>query len=298
MHNYVLITPARNEEKYIAHTIQSIIAQTVQPLAWIIVSDNSIDKTDEIVNEYVNRYPFIKLIRVVSEKKRNFGAQVRAFLKGYELIKDLQYDFIGNLDADVSFERDYYKKVIGQFALDNKLGLAGGFIFEKQNGVFRCRKHNSTDSVAHAVQLFRRECFLKINGYVPLRYGGSDSVAETKVRMNGWNVKAFPWLEVYHHKPTLGAEGKYNGAFRQGLMDYSIGIPSFFELLRCLIRASDSPIYSVCRYTGFIWAIIKRNPREVDVDTIRFLKKEQKRKFISTMERVFISKSQPKASTQ
>ena len=61
--NYVLITAARNEEKYIENTIKAIIAQTVLPVQWIIVSDGSTDRTDEIVMQYSARYNFIHLMR-------------------------------------------------------------------------------------------------------------------------------------------------------------------------------------------------------------------------------------------
>ena len=49
---YVLITPAHNEEEFIEKTIQSVIAQTVLPKKWIIVNDGSTDRTEEIVHKY------------------------------------------------------------------------------------------------------------------------------------------------------------------------------------------------------------------------------------------------------
>jgi glycosyltransferase involved in cell wall biosynthesis len=54
---YVLITPARNEEAYIGETIQSMIAQTVLPLRWVVISDGSTDGTDGIVQSYSNQMP-------------------------------------------------------------------------------------------------------------------------------------------------------------------------------------------------------------------------------------------------
>ena len=52
--NYVLITPARDEEAHIEKTIQAVISQTILPLKWIIVSDSSVDETDEIIKSYLN----------------------------------------------------------------------------------------------------------------------------------------------------------------------------------------------------------------------------------------------------
>ena len=42
---YVLITPARNEDEYIGKTIEAVIAQTIKPEKWVIISDGSTDKT-------------------------------------------------------------------------------------------------------------------------------------------------------------------------------------------------------------------------------------------------------------
>ena len=46
---YVLVTPARNEAQYIEMTIRSVVRQRIRPLKWVIVSDGSIDGTDDIV---------------------------------------------------------------------------------------------------------------------------------------------------------------------------------------------------------------------------------------------------------
>ena len=48
----MLVTPARNEEEFIEGTIRSVIAQTHRPIAWVIVSDGSTDRTDEIVRRW------------------------------------------------------------------------------------------------------------------------------------------------------------------------------------------------------------------------------------------------------
>ena len=40
---YVLMTAAYNEEALIEATIRSVLAQTLRPQSWVIVSDNSTD---------------------------------------------------------------------------------------------------------------------------------------------------------------------------------------------------------------------------------------------------------------
>ena len=274
---YVVITAARNEEKYIENTLRSVCSQTLKPTKWVIVSDSSTDRTDEIVREYARDNPFISLLCRSGDKKRNFGSQVYAINAGYDTIKDMEFDLIGNLDADVSFEPKYFETLAERISANPRIGIAGGWIQERQNNLFCDRKSNSLTSVPHAVQLFRRDCFVQIGGYTPLRYGGPDWLAEIMARMNGWEVMPFVDLKVAHHRPTNGADNGFKGAWRDGFRAYSIGSHPVFEAVKTIRRIpkwSDVP-YSILRFIGFIVAYIKHSKREPSPEVIRYLRKEQ-----------------------
>jgi len=275
---YVLVTAAYNEEKFISKTIDSIISQTVRPKKWVIVSDGSTDQTDEIVCSYSRSHDFIQLHRICEEHLRNFAAQVNAINTGCGLLKDLEFDFIGNVDADVSFEPGYYERLLARFDEDASLGLAGGYIQEESNGVFRSRAKNSPDSVAHAVQLFRRACFETVGGYMPLPYGGPDWVAEIIARKNGWGVRSFPELPVRHYRPTSSAGGIVRGRYRQGLMDYSLGSDPVFETMKCLSRIWTKPyvIGTLARLSGYIWSSLQGRALAVPQDVAECLRAEQR----------------------
>jgi len=277
---YVLVTAAYNEEKYIEQTIRSVVAQKVWPKKWVIVSDASADRTDEIVSRYAQQHSFIELHRITKEHPRNFTAQVLAINEGTALMKELAFDFIGNLDADVSFDPTYYQTLLGRFAEDDSLGLAGGFIFEKDGFVFRSRPANNVSSVAHAVQLFRRSCFGAVGPYVPMAHGGPDWVAEVRARQMGWKVEAFPDLPVYHFRPTAGAEGVLRGRLRQGKMDYSMGSLFLFELLKCARRVHESPrvVGASIRFYGYSSSYLRRAPRLVPDDFVQHLRQEQRQR--------------------
>ena len=103
--SYVLVTPARNEEAYIEKTIQSVIHQTVLPLKWVIVDDGSTDKTASIVSHYLEDYPWIEMVQRPQRKERHFAAKVHSFNAGFQRVKDLPYEVIGNLDALSHFLR-------------------------------------------------------------------------------------------------------------------------------------------------------------------------------------------------
>src|SRR6266542_2192906 len=105
---YVLITPAWNEAEFIEGTLKSMVGQTVLPVKWVIVSDGSTDGTDDIVKKYTAVYEWIELVRMPERAERHFAGKVNAFNAGYARVRDLKYDVIGSLDADISFEENYF----------------------------------------------------------------------------------------------------------------------------------------------------------------------------------------------
>jgi len=274
---YVVVTAARNEEATIELTIRSMISQTLVPLCWVIVSDASTDRTDEIVSDYARGHEFIRLHRITEDHPRNFAAQVHAINTGMSLLGGLKYSHIGNLDADVSFEAGYFETILHRFEEDSNLGLAGGYICEEQDGEFKPRRLNEANSVPHAVQLFRRECFDAFGGYLPLPYGGPDWHAEVTARMNGWTARSFPDLWVFHHRPTGAAEGSLRFWYRMGLMDYSLGSHPLFEVAKMgrRLRARPPIVGALVRLSAFTLASIRRLERPVSDEFVEFLRNEQ-----------------------
>src|SRR5215469_11683307 len=122
---YVLVTPARNEGIFIEGTIKSVVSQIALPLRWVIVSDGSTDQTDEIVKFYVKKYAWIELVRMAEHRDRHFAAKANCFNVGYARIKHLDFDLIANLDADITFEPDYFQFLINKFVEMPDLGVAG-----------------------------------------------------------------------------------------------------------------------------------------------------------------------------
>jgi hypothetical protein len=184
---------------------------------------------------------------------------------------------VGNLDADVSFEREYFEKLLEKFSRDPQLGLAGGYIYEEENGQFRPRRGNNISSVAHAVQLFRRECLEALGGYKPFSWAGADWHAEVSLRMKGWHVESFPELQVDHHRPTGQGFGLLRYWYRGGVMDFYMGTHPLFELFRLARRCRARPyvLGAVVRFWAFGWAYCKGEKRQVSDEFVDFLRKEQ-----------------------
>ncbi len=96
---YVLITPARNEQRFIQETIESVLSQTHLPDKWVVVNDGSTDAMGSIVARYLTQHDWIEMVEMPQRRDRSFAAKVHAFNAGYERVKHLKYEVVGNLDA-------------------------------------------------------------------------------------------------------------------------------------------------------------------------------------------------------
>lgn len=276
--NYALMTAAYNEEAHIEKTIQSVLSQTYLPTKWIIVSDGSSDRTDEIVQAYVNKHDFIHLLRVDRVPGHSFGSKVIALRRASKLLDDMAFDLVGNLDADVSVGPSYFEDLIARFDMDLKLGIAGGYVWDKRGERYQENGSNRVYAVAHAAQLVRRECYEAIGGYAVLKYGGEDWHAQVSAMMKGWTAQSFPDLHIFHHRPTGKAENLLRYKFREGRMDYSLGSDSLFEIFKCLKRIPEKPFFvaALARLVGFIWSSVLRENRPVSNEFVAFLRREQR----------------------
>jgi glycosyltransferase involved in cell wall biosynthesis len=276
---YVLITPAHNEERFITKTLESVTAQTLLPERWIIVNDGSTDKTGDIAASYAQRFPWIQLVHRSPHLDRHFGAKVHAFNAGLEHVQSVPFEVIGNLDADLSFEPDYLKFLIGKFAEDLRLGVAGT-PFTEDGGYDTARdSFEGENHVAGGCQLFRRQCFENVGGYIPNPGGGVDWIAVTTARMKGWKTKSFS-EKRFHHYRTLGTAGRSRAAasFSYGEKDYYLGGSPLWQLFRVAYRATKQPVDGAALLAGYGWAAIRRRKRPVSRELMRFHRREQMRK--------------------
>lgn len=277
--SYVLITAAHNEEKFIGLTLDSVVFQYHLPRKWVIVSDGSTDGTDRIVQNYASKHRFIDFVRrEQSLKEKGFVSKVLALREACGRLAQEDFGFIGILDADISIVPDYYREVLLRFRQNPKLGIAGGFIHEPDRwGRVRNRAFNSTHSVAGAIQLFRKECFLSVGGFIPIPYGGEDAAAETLARMHGWEVHAYPELYAFHHKPGIKSRGLWGERFRQGCMDYVLGYHPLFETIKCIRRVSERPYFlsAALRLFGYLYSHLRREKKALPTDAERYLRTTQ-----------------------
>ena len=250
--DYVLITPARNEAQFIESTIKSVVAQTRYPRRWVIVSDGSTDRTNEIVQAYAAHQSWIELIATPERKQRDFAAKVAAFNLGWTRVRDVSYEVIGNLDADISFDDpSYFEFLMHQFASCPRLGVAGTS-FREGNILYPAKVHSTSD-VFGACQMFRRKCFEEIGGYIPNRAG--------------WQTRTFTERVCLHHRAAGSAHcsNAISRMLQTGRKDYILGAHPAFEIFRSLYQMTNRPYFigGALMLIGYLWASIRRIKRPI-----------------------------------
>ena len=164
LQRYAIVTPARNEAAFLGQTIASVISQTVRPSKWVIVNDGSTDDTDAVVQKCIAGHEWIELVSLPRRAERHFAAKVAAFNAGMARLERTDYDVIVNLDADVSFDEEYFAFLLEKLASDPALGLVGTPYRDALKQVYDYR-FVSREHVTGPCQVFRRECFEDIGGY-------------------------------------------------------------------------------------------------------------------------------------
>lgn len=299
---YVVITPARNEVSFIEQAMRSMAAQTVPPLKWVIVSDGSTDGTDDIVKTYINKYSWMELVRMPERAERNFASKVHAFNAGYEQVKNLKFDVIGNLDADVTFDEGYFDYILARFVENPLLGVAGTAYIENSSGTYNYDIVNIED-VSGACQMFRRECFEDIGGYIPIKGGGIDLTAVYTARMKGWKTRTFTDKTFVHHRRRGTGQSKLLASFfRFGKQDYYLGGHPLWEIIRSIYHLKHKPyiVAGFLLFSGYFWAFLKRTERPISNELIAFRRKEQMQRLMVILRRFFTPKglhSSPERTT-
>lgn len=281
---YVIVTPAYNEARYITATIESVAAQTIRPRKWIIVDDGSTDATGELIRQYAACYPWIEYVyRPKVAGQSYYGSNVEAIREGVRAGEGLAWDYLAILDADISLPKDYYETMLRRLERDPRLGIASGIYVDRlEDGRFRkaCFDRRSTPK---ALMVFRRQCYEEIGGFVPMKYGGEDTVACGTARMKGWKTWSFPDVTVIHNKPIGTGHGSniLKIRFRNGLCEWGAATHPLFMTAKCLSRcAKEYPLLvsGFARLCGFFYGCIVNEKRQIPDALVAFIRREQRQR--------------------
>lgn len=276
---YIIISPVRDEEKYIEKTIKSVISQTITPFKWVIVNDGSADKTGEIIDSYSKKYDWIITIHRKNRGYRKSGSGVmEAFYEGYAIV-NCEYDFIVKLDGDLSFGPDFFEKCFDQCRKNPKLGIVGGVIYSEINGIPTLEKQPAFH-VRGATKVYKKECWDAIGGLI--KEPGWDTLDEIKANMLGWKTESLSFLHVIQHRVTGGADGALKNLLKNGKGSYISGYHPLYMALKCIENIFHPPylIGSICLLLGYIGAFLKGVKQIEDKTLIKYLQKQQLNKIL------------------
>jgi glycosyltransferase involved in cell wall biosynthesis len=280
----LFITPARNEAAHIEKTIVSMIASTVHPAKWVIVNDGSTDETPAIIDRYASRHKWIERFDMPSHRDRSFAAKAHNFNTACKEAGWQNYDVVGNIDADISFEPDFMEFLLRKFVEMPRLGVAGTPFLEADGYDSTADSFEGEFHVSGQCQLFRRTCLEDVGGYVPNKAGGVDWIAVTTARMKGWETRSFREKRFFHHRRLGTAErGPLAALYSYGEKDYYLGGSVIWQICRVGYRTLKPPLVfgGLALGAGFFTAAIRRIHRPVSKELIRFHRAEQLKKLKS-----------------
>lgn len=282
---YVLVTAAYNEDNYIEALIKSVVSQTILPKKWIIVDNGSTDKTEQIIKKYSAQHDFIVYYH---HRRSNTGSyyyhKIEAFLGAAEKIRDIEYDFIASLDADLTLESTYYEDILREFEININLGIASGVYLNNVNGKIQ-RVSRSLTSTPGGLQVFRRDCYEDIGGYAMLSWGGEDAFADIMAQMKGWQTRSFSQYKAMHYR-FLGVRGSTNtmkAIIVQGRAEYDIGSHIIFICAKSFCRGFiEKPflLSGVLRLFGFLQCYVKNEKKAASEEVIKFIQKKQMKRLL------------------
>ena len=278
MTKYVVITPVRDEEKYIEGTIECMLRQTELPAVWMIVDDGSTDQTAAILDRYAAEHKWIRVTHRANRGFRKSGSGVmEAFQEGYNRLQCANWDFIVKFDGDLSFSADYFQKCFEYFRRDPKLGIGGGEIHHEISGQMKLEE-NPRFHVRGATKIYRRACWEAIGGLWPAP--GWDTIDEVKANMLGWKTYAFSDLQLHHHRFTGSEEGLLRDRVKHGVACYVSGYHPLYVAASCVRRMTQKPwvIGSFGILYGYLKAHITRPPRLEDRSYLAYIRDQQLRR--------------------
>jgi glycosyltransferase involved in cell wall biosynthesis len=277
---YLLITPCRDEAKYLQRTIDSVANQTILPARWIIVDDGSADQTADLLAEYAARFAWIKIIRRSDRGFRQLGGGViDAFYTGYDSIDPSGYHYIAKLDLDIQLPPRYFESLIQRMEDEPRLGTASGkpYYLHPTTGRRTFETCGDEQSVGMA-KFYRTACFRQIGGFVrELMWDGIDG---HRCRQHGWLAASYndPQLNFEHLRP-MGTSDKswWTGRMRHGVGQYFMGTSLPYLLASCVYRLMQPPavIGSIAMLSGYVKSMIVRRPRYGDEEFRCFLREYQ-----------------------
>jgi glycosyltransferase involved in cell wall biosynthesis len=259
--SYALVTPARNERDNLQRVADSIVAQQHRPVWWVIVDDGSDDGMDAVARELARRHDWIILADTGEEtgdlaNGRRRGRDLLAFRRGLSALP-APVDVFVKVDADTSFEPDYFGRLLERFAEQPDLGIAGGTCYELIDGQWE-RIKVSGSHPRGASRAYRWALLDDVFALEPEL--GWDGVDEVMAELRGYRTAGFLDFGFRHHRKVGERDGRLRAGSALGRQAWYMGYRPSYLLLRALYRARENAA-SLAMVWGYAWAAVSGAPQ-------------------------------------
>jgi len=204
--SYVALTSAHNEEELLRGTLESVLKQTIPPLVYVVVDDNSTDGTPKIISDYP-----VQCIKPQGERSpQGYLNKQRAFNMGARFASRMtDWKFMLKVDADSLLPPDYVQKLLDVMNRHPRVGMCSGVWEGGRMWVYRS---------SNGAILYRRECWDELEGYDPVPAWDTHFILEAYWK--GWMSLA---LRHIRYKELRSSE-------RENLWEwYKTGMARYFQ---------------------------------------------------------------------
>ena len=259
---FILISPVRNEERFLPGLMESVLSQTVLPILYVIVDHASTDSSTEIIRRYSERYEWIHYFRL----EREGGGSSAAIKSGFEYARKLEKkmgissEYYAILDTEIRPPQDYFERIMEAFQSNPELGIASGSIVHSGKKLYQDPEHpwGACFVISHT-------CLEAIGGFPegPV----FDSTAIVMAQKRGFMTRNFPEIEVRMEREMGAREGLSKGYFERGRASGFLGERLFMALAKAAYYTSPPvPLKGLSFMRGYLrMRFIEREkaPREV-----------------------------------
>ncbi|WMW22219.1 glycosyltransferase family A protein [Methanolobus mangrovi] len=273
---YILVTPAKNEEEHLPQLIESVLSQTIQPILWVIVDDNSQDKTSILINAACKKHQWIKYTKLIDSSEYDWLGYGRVVKHGFTHAQkiaeseNINYDFLGILDADIVLSNTYFEYLIEGLNEDPTVGITSGTLYIKtKKGTV---PEDNSDCPRGGARLYRRFCFEDIGGFSELP--SPDTVSDIKAMNRGWNLTRTKKAGALHNRKSSSTRGLWNGYKKMGEGRYYLNFHPFAAFLSGLYIAKNPPFYQGFAYIyGYFKSYVTKNGQTNDDEIMIYFAK-------------------------
>ncbi|WP_319507160.1 glycosyltransferase family A protein [uncultured Methanolobus sp.] len=293
--NYILITPCKNEENHLLDLFNSLSAQTVRPLLWVIVDDGSTDSTPEMISQILSKNQWVLSLRLES-KKRDIGKHVYyVYNSGFNFSMEycrnngMNYEYIGNIDADMVLnEDDYFQRMIDTFETNPKIGIMSSKVYSRSKNKL-IEENDKGNLPMGSPRLWRKNCFNETDGY-PLSYS-ADSVSNIIAKKKGWDLLTLDTIGATQARRTSSAGGLWKGYIIHGKSAYYRNYSFLFVVLKSFKLCFNNPYYiGIAYFYGFLLSTLCKDEKLQNQEILNYYHNEKFKETLSIYMKIYNQK--------